>query len=449
MIVMLRKLLPAVLAISGCVSSNIGTVIRSDKYDVPTVVGAVPLDKETVLIAERLAGRCAVRLANSSESVPLSDCPREIRRSGRAALALSERGAAILTMRSDGKLVTHFEDGLLDQIETTRLVRKQNTMALIDGTNPLTVDAARFTSGRLLPGRRAFVAFRPEPAALVRVGEDGSVVDLLPSDVRELDSVDVSPDGKEVVFSGRRDAGFDIALVSADGSEPRWVYPDVLDEVNVTWAPRGSKITYAVEGNFGTILRSVHVPTSWQLAVDLPFSRVISLVWEPSAEQFAVVKQGSAERPNAEMISFGGEIRRPLTGNPSVPGEPEPLGDGVLIRSTVSRYNEKVPLVVMVDEEPLRFREATAILRRGGIAVAILPPRSAGEIEGLSRQPWVDPSRFFAISRTDVPSVHTYRIAESQTASEVATSDRTTILSGPRIDRLELIAAERILERIR
>lgn len=452
MIPMLRKFVIPLLIFAACSSSKSVTINHDESGPhSPAVMGAVPFDRERVLIVDRTLRGCSARLAGSPQSIPLPGCPRELRRSGEEALAILDRATIVLRLDASGKLIAGDPlEGVVDKIGTVRLVRSEGAFTLEDGSAPISTAASHFESARLLPGRRAFVLYSRDPATLVRVGEDGSKVDLLPDGVREIDSVDVSPDGKEVVVSGRRDKSYDIALVSADGSEAKWVYPDVLDEVNVTWAPRGSKITYAVEAPFGTMLRSVHVPTSWQLAVDFPFARVESIVWEPKAEQFAVVKQGAAERPNVEMISFGGEIRKPITGSANVPGEVEPLGEGVLIRSDVARYNEKVPLVIVISEEPFRFREATSRLREAGSAVAILPSRSGGEIETLKKSPWVDAGRSFIISRgSEATGVRTYRIVEAGETSIVMLPGGEVRVSGPDADRLESTAADLIIRRIR
>jgi len=72
-----------------------------------------------------------------------------------------------------------------------------------------------------------------------------------------IDSFDLSPDGKLVAFSAKRQDNFDIALVAAAGSEVNWVPSDPRDEVGVQWAPRGSKISFIIRAAAGDVIRSV------------------------------------------------------------------------------------------------------------------------------------------------------------------------------------------------
>src|SRR5437763_7450088 len=92
-----------------------------------------------------------------------------------------------------------------------------------------------------------------------------------------IDSLDVSLDRKEIVFSAKRKDNFDIGLVSLDGSDIHWVPEDPADEVGVRWAPRGNKVSFIVHTKTGSIVRTVHIPTATQLSVDFPHAQIDSL----------------------------------------------------------------------------------------------------------------------------------------------------------------------------
>jgi len=105
-----------------------------------------------------------------------------------------------------------------------------------------------------------------------------------------IESFDTSESRQEVAFAAKKTAGssFDIGLVAVEGSDISWVPSDPADEVAVQWAPRGNKISYVVRAKAGDVVRTVHIPTSFQETVELPSSRVHALGWDPPADRYAV-----------------------------------------------------------------------------------------------------------------------------------------------------------------
>ena len=128
-----------------------------------------------------------------------------------------------------------------------------------------------------------------------------------------IDSFDLDPDGLEavmaaVVESGQRDVG----LVSTEGSAVRWIAPQPADEHSVSWAPRGNKITYVIDSVAGDVLRTVHIPTGFQLAVPFPGATTGALAWHPAAERFAVAIDSVAAAPRIDWVRYGGEGQEAL-----------------------------------------------------------------------------------------------------------------------------------------
>jgi len=261
--------------------------------------------------------------------------------------------------------------------------------------------SSAWSEARILEASDAVMLVRRESGEMVRFNADRSQIPIAPDEVRGIESFDVSPDEKEVVFSGRRGSGLDVGLVSTEGSRVSWIVPDQLDEVGVSWAPRGSKVTYQVRAPYGTLVRSVHVPTSWQLVVDLPFARVHSLSWEPRAEKFAVLHSGPTHSPAVEWISFGGEVRSILLESSSVAdGEAEPFSDGVMIRPKTLRYNQKVPLIIVVAGDPLAWSPALADARRAEVAVATVTEQGLKQALADARATgWIDTTRLYVVGR--------------------------------------------------
>src|SRR2546428_8682997 len=155
------------------------------------------------------------------------------------------------------------------------------------------------------------VTCAPGNAADVRV-VDGKLVaggkDLTPQ-FRAIQSFDVSLERREVAFSAKRRDNFDIGLVSLDGSDIHWVPEDPADETDVQWAPRGNKISFVVHTRTGDLVRTVHIPTSFQLTADFPYTAVRALGWEPAAERYAVVLTSPEASERIERLKYSGAGR--------------------------------------------------------------------------------------------------------------------------------------------
>lgn len=227
--------------------------------------------------------------------------------------------------------------------------------------------------------------------SLVRISEAGEVTSLIPETVREIDSFDVSPDQKELVVSARRGDSFDVALGSTASASVRWVAADRLDEVMVSWAPRGSKVTYLVKAAEGSLLRTLHVPTGYELMIDLPHMSVSQLAWEPKAERFAVVVSGPGISTSIMTMAYGGEDRRtlvPAEHRASIEMEPFAWaeGSGWAIRPARVGYGATYPVIVWTGvKEPFAWDARRGASHMHNEAVSILV---AERIEGLTPAFW-------------------------------------------------------------
>lgn len=241
--------------------------------------------------------------------------------------------------------------------------------------------------------------------ALVRIDADGTSQRLF-EPIRRIESFDVSPDGREVVFAGDRSGNLDVGLVSSAASEIRWIGPDPALERSVSWAPRGNKVSWIVETATGALIRTVHVPTAYQVAVDLPFASARSLSWEPKAERFAYVRTSLAEGTSVETIRYGGEDRRTLiapTGG--FGGEPDVLMNAgvsaVVFAPGGLRYGERRPVVVWV-ASPEDASMASRYAISGGPGHVVITAGSPEAVfwDALSSLSWIDPARIFVVDIT-------------------------------------------------
>jgi hypothetical protein len=216
-----------------------------------------------------------------------------------------------------------------------------------------------------------------------------------------IDSFDVSESRGEVAFSAKRKDNFDIGLVSTDGSPISWVPADPSDEVKVHWAPRGNKIGYVVRTKLGDVVRTVHIPTAASLTVDFPNANIESLTWDAAGDQFALRYSTPDASSRVETMTYAGK-QRTITTKPAeeLDVAVESFAPGAIsIRPRDLRYNEKLPLVVWVEDEPYAWSDARAELMRSA-RVAIVITRGFGDFlwKVADETAWLDASRAFLVN---------------------------------------------------
>ncbi|MFN2442073.1 MAG: hypothetical protein ABR517_05270 [Thermoanaerobaculia bacterium] len=392
-------------------------------------------DGNRILGVQRTRSECrlVVRdLVGAGESVhDLGFCPSSMRVVRDGSLLLKAGGESTL-LTPDGERIR----GVVDALDSERLLRRDTTgLIWPDGTRSEGALGAR--DFRLLPDAASAVAITREidGERLVRLDAGGEVA-VLAGPFAAIDSFDLSPDGVEAVLSARRDDNFDVALASTAGGEVNWIGPDPLDETMVSWAPRGSKVTYKIEAPMGSVLRSVHVPTGFQRSFSWPGTLVRGLSWQPLAEKFVVLAESPAWPPHARIADYAGDAWNPLFGDAvPVAGDPEPAA---ALRNTWVwaprdlRYGESVPLIVWLEGGELwewngvradlqqNLRIGTAVLGRG--------TEQPGWLKALlSELRWADPGQVFVVT------AGSSRVAPGGT-------DRAVILAPPGDERFEWAA---------
>lgn len=216
-----------------------------------------------------------------------------------------------------------------------------------------------------------------------------------------VDSFDFSRSRGEVAFSAKVDGGFDIGLVSSDGSAVHWVPSDPADEVAVQWAPRGNKISYVVRVTGGDVVRTFHVPSSFALAVPFPMATVHALAWDPQAERYAAAYSTVRESDAVDVTRYGGEERKTVVpAAQKLSLEVEPLGPGaLLLRPPDLGYDERLPVVIWVSGE-LGWSDARAALLRSARVACVVTTAVPGEelLRTVRQRRWIDAGRVFVVS---------------------------------------------------
>ena len=252
------------------------------------------------------------------------------------------------------------------------------------------------------PDLCALVTCAPKPESNVRI-EGGRIYSgdkALTPQFAAIQSFDVSPERKEVVFSAKRKDNFDIGLVALEGSDVHWVPEDHADETDVQWAPRGNKVSFLVHNRGGVLIRTVHIPTASQLSADFPYSVVRRLAWEPAAERYSIVVETPDSSPRIESLKYNGEERKVVrTPAATLDVSLEPFAGGILLRPSAMRYNERLPLAVWIDAEPFAWSDDRASLmreRRIGEIVTRDAPDDAfwTAVKAIT---WVDPAQIFVV----------------------------------------------------
>ncbi|HET7706237.1 MAG TPA: hypothetical protein VFM36_09140 [Thermoanaerobaculia bacterium] len=221
---------------------------------------------------------------------------------------------------------------------------------------------------------------------------------------RQIESFDVSLDRREIVFSAKRESNFDVGLVSLDGSQVNWIPEEPADEVAPRWAPRGNKASFIVRNKASDLIRTVHIPTSFQLIVDFPFGIVRSLAWDDAGERFAVAWETADAPQRIETMKYDGTGRRVAVA-PAIDLDVSvaPFAGGLMLRPESMIYNERLPLVVWVTNgEKNAWNESRGILMKDArVAVLVLDgPPDAAVMTAIAETAWIDPTRMFAVGAT-------------------------------------------------
>lgn len=215
-----------------------------------------------------------------------------------------------------------------------------------------------------------------------------------------IDSFDESSSRGEVIFSAKRDSSFDIGLVASDGSATNWIPADRSDEVRVSWAPRGNKVSYFVRAPLGDLVRTFHVPTSYQFALDFGPAALHALGWDPQAERFAISYSTVDASDRVEVMRYDGTDRRMATPPARrIAADVLPFSARTIaLRPLDPRYDERFPVVVWVAER-FEWGDARAALMQSA-RVAVLVTTGAPDAElwkTIRESSWADQARLFVV----------------------------------------------------
>jgi hypothetical protein len=220
-----------------------------------------------------------------------------------------------------------------------------------------------------------------------------------------IHSFDISLDRGEIAFSAKRADNFDVALVALEGSPINWVPEDPADETDPKWALRGNKFSYVVRTPSADYVRTVHVPTAFELTIPFPESVVNSLAWDTASERFAVTFESPDASERVDVMKYAGDDRRTVV-EPAVRLDYslEPFGStSLLMRPSTLRYEEKLPVVVWMAAGRLNeWDDARAALLRSTRAACIVTT-AVPDTELWDRIraiPWADTTRMFVVNPT-------------------------------------------------
>ncbi|HEV7241060.1 MAG TPA: hypothetical protein VGQ36_17615 [Thermoanaerobaculia bacterium] len=216
-----------------------------------------------------------------------------------------------------------------------------------------------------------------------------------------IDSFDYSESRDEVIFSAKKDASFDIGLAAGDGTVTNWLPADAADELAVQWAPRGNKVSFIVRTKLGDVVRTFHIPTSFQYVVAFGTATINSLTWDAPAERFAVVYSTLEASERTERLRYDGTDRR-IEAQPkaTIAADVVPFAaDAFLFRPRDLRYGEKVPLVVWIADR-FAWSDARAALMQNARVASIVVTRAPDEAfwTSVRATTWLDASKIYVVN---------------------------------------------------
>lgn len=382
----------------GCYSS--ATQLESTP---PSVLAVAYVDNDSVAVSRQDSRGCALAFAGEGMQRPdvfTPDCFTSIDRISPSKILLeSDRSAASFGDRlasANGVVAAAAEDQVTRSAGAELVWRHATQQIRLGHLRQPRISA----EGAFVVGIRDV----DDSQALTRIAASGEERVLYRAS--SIDSFDLDPKGKEVAFSAQHDGSFDVAVVSSDGGEPRWVAPERADERLVRWAPRGNKISYVISTYGGSTVRTVHLPTSVQLSVALPLTEVTDLAWQPAAERFAAVVSTPAASPHVLTMKYGGEEQRAITAATKLDAEMDQLGESgdVVLIPAHPKYGRKYPVVVVFDGDS-RFAwsdAAASVFRSFDVITVRTTENRAKDLAALRTQlaqlPFADQSRIVFVA---------------------------------------------------
>lgn len=407
----MRLLLSLCILLAGCATAPTGAIsnVQEPLLRTTRLVAVTYSDDASIVAVRKVDRGCVAEIVDpvarrTVRSIVLPTCPVKLKAlSPTQILAIGPRSRWLNPVTGEiseaGRLVDAISSTIFlerdgDRLAWNREGRKIDLSGLLAGARLLRLSDAVLALEHAAGGDR-----------IIEVHADGSRRTVFDADGGTIHSFDIDPKEKDIVVSSKRAGGFDVAIVSLSTGKPNWVWPEPADEVDVTWAPRGNKVTYEVRAFGGTILRTVHVPTAAQLSIDLGESEVEALAWEPKAERVSLVLSQPAASSRLETVRYGGEERqvvlesarrldsvtdRLMTGRPAILFPPREL-----------RYGVRYPVVVVRTRSVFAWSDLVAALAaRGDVAVVVIDTQqdTVESLATVERIAWADSERRFLIS---------------------------------------------------
>lgn len=441
-------LLAILVSVSRCATSK--TPLSSPKVPVRIIAEAVD-PSGVVWWATSDNGRCSLNSAapggEPARKFEIPSCPEAIDALGDGSLFLGTGEHGELRT-ADGSLLSA-ERNIVAARDRTHFAEQAGGLRLQWGERSLA-----------LPGKaklRRAVLSHQAPAVWGIVNKGASEALLMVDESGEhvvfsapvIDSFALSPDESEAVLSALHDGSLDPVIVSADGSKSKWVSLDPLAETNVTWAPRGHKISFVVHTSGGSLVRTVHVPTAFAVAVSFPFGSVLDTRWEPKAERLVILFSTPTTPARIDLVSYqAGEHQAVARSAPDVPGEAEPLswkgGSVVVLAPAALRYGARVPVIIWKESKDVfAFNAAATRLREEyGVGLIISPggvSLDAAFWAEVSSLPWVDPARTFVVERRDTHPRYPDHVQTVVLGAAPADGSGGDALESSAVSRLEML----------
>ena len=151
----------------------------------------------------------------------------------------------------------------------------------------------------------------------------------------------------------------------------------------------------------GDLIRTVHIPTAFQLVVDFPFGVVRDFVWDEAGDRLAVAWETPDASPRIEVLRYGGEERKIAVAPKVTLGvSVTPFAGGLMLRPDSAVYNERLPLVIWRTNGSLNeWSEARAELMRSGRLAILILDRNVDDavLEAIASTGWIDGERLFVV----------------------------------------------------
>lgn len=223
-----------------------------------------------------------------------------------------------------------------------------------------------------------------------------------------IDSFDYSTSRDEVIFSAKKEGGYDIGLAAGDGTQTNWIPADPADEQRVQWAPRGNKISYVVRAPLGDVVRTLHVPTSFQFSIDFGAARVHALAWEAAAEKYAVSYSTLDASDRVEVLHYDGS-QRSVAVPPSarIPADVISFAPNAFaFRPQDLRYGEKLPVVVWVTDRFEWSDARAALMKNARTAIVVVKGKPDAKLwQSIAETAWLDASRTYVVGARNETAV--------------------------------------------